>query len=48
MAAYANSIRDGIGTADKAGDATSADLLTEISRQADLDLWFQQAHLQDK
>lgn len=46
--AYANSIRDGIDATDKAGDATTADLLTEISRQADMDLWFQQAHLQDK
>lgn len=45
---YANAIRDGIDTTDKAGDATTADLLTEISRQADMDLWFQQAHLQDK
>ena len=46
-AAYANAIRDGIDTADKAGDATTADLLTEISRQADMNLWFQEAHLQD-
>jgi starvation-inducible DNA-binding protein len=46
--AYANSIREGIDTTDEAGDATTADLLTEISRQADMDLWFQQAHLQDK
>lgn len=46
--AYANSIREGIDAADEAGDATTADLLTEISRQADMDLWFQQAHLQDR
>ena len=46
-AAYANSIRDAIDASDEAGDATTADLLTEISRQADMDLWFQQAHLQD-
>lgn len=44
--AYANSTREGIDTADEAGDASTADLLTEISRQADMDLWFQQAHLQ--
>jgi len=47
-AAYANNIRDAIDTADQAGDATTADLLTEISRQADMNLWFQEAHLQDK
>jgi starvation-inducible DNA-binding protein len=47
-AAYANSIRDAIDTADQAGDATTADLFTEISRQADMNLWFQEAHLQDK
>jgi starvation-inducible DNA-binding protein len=47
-AAYANSTRDAIETADKAGDATTADLFTEISRQADMNLWFQEAHLQGK
>lgn len=47
-AAYANSTRDAIDTADKAGDATTADLFTEISRQADMNLWFQEAHLQGK
>lgn len=46
--AYANAIRAAIDTADEAGDATTADLFTEISRQADMDLWFQQAHLQDR
>jgi starvation-inducible DNA-binding protein len=45
---YANAIREAIDAADEAGDATTADLLTEISRQADMDLWFQQAHLQDR
>jgi starvation-inducible DNA-binding protein len=45
---YANAIREAIDTADEAGDASTADLLTEISRQADMDLWFQQAHLQDR
>ena len=47
-ATYANAIREAIDEADKAGDATTADLLTEISRQADMDLWFQEAHLQDR
>ena len=45
---YANAVREAIDTADEAGDATTADLFTEISRQADMDLWFQQAHLQDR
>ena len=43
---HANNTRAGIDTADKAGDADTADLLTEISRQLDKDLWFLQAHLQ--
>jgi starvation-inducible DNA-binding protein len=45
-ATYANAIREDIDAADQAGDATTADLLTEISRQADMNLWFQEAHLQ--
>ena len=47
-AVYATAIREAIDEADKAGDATTADLFTEISRQADMDLWFQEAHLQDR
>jgi starvation-inducible DNA-binding protein len=47
-ATYANAIREDIDAADQAGDATTADLLTEISRQADMNLWFQEAHLQDQ
>ena len=45
---YANSVREGIDVADQAGDADTADLLTEISRQADMNLWFQEAHIQGK
>lgn len=45
--AYANSTREMIEAAEEGGDATTADLFTQISRQADMDLWFQQAHLQD-
>ena len=44
---HANNTRAGIDEADKAGDLDTADLLTEISRQLDKDLWFLQAHLQD-
>jgi starvation-inducible DNA-binding protein len=43
---HANNTRRGIDIADQAGDADTADLLTEISRQVDKDLWFLQAHLQ--
>ena len=44
---HANNTRAAIDEADKAGDLDTADLLTEISRQLDKDLWFLQAHLQD-
>lgn len=43
---HASNLRAAIDTADKAGDADTADLFTEISRQVDKDLWFLQAHLQ--
>ncbi|HWK79318.1 MAG TPA: DNA starvation/stationary phase protection protein Dps [Thermomicrobiales bacterium] len=46
-AAYAASTRAAIDTSDEAGDADTADLFTEISRQVDMDLWFLEAHLQD-
>jgi starvation-inducible DNA-binding protein len=44
---HANNTRAAIDTADQAGDMDTADLLTEISRQLDKDLWFLQAHVQD-
>jgi starvation-inducible DNA-binding protein len=47
-AAYANSTRDAIDTADEAGDATTADLFTEISGGADKWLWMVEAHLQGR
>jgi starvation-inducible DNA-binding protein len=46
-ATHANNTRKGIDQADQAGDMDTADLLTEISRELDKDLWFLQAHLQD-
>ncbi len=46
-ALHANNTRSGIDQADKADDMDTADLLTEISRELDKDLWFLQAHLQD-
>lgn len=44
---YAATTRAGIDTAADAGDQTTADLLTEVSRQVDKYLWFLEAHLQD-
>jgi starvation-inducible DNA-binding protein len=43
---YAASVRAAIAQSDALGDADTADLYTEISRQIDKDLWFLEAHLQ--
>ncbi len=45
---HANSMRSAIDEADEAGDKDTADLFTEISRELDKDLWFLQAHLQER
>ena len=45
-AAYAASTRAAIGKSDDAGDPTTADLFTQISREIDKQLWFIEAHLQ--
>jgi len=45
FATLAASTRAGIDTASEAGDADSADLLTEVSRSLDKSLWFLEAHL---
>lgn len=39
-------IRAAIDSAEELGDADTADLFTEISRQLDKDMWFLEAHLQ--
>ncbi len=46
-AAFANSVRQNIDDTDEAGDAGTADLLTEISRGVDKQLWFLEAHTQE-
>jgi starvation-inducible DNA-binding protein len=46
LAAYAASTREAIDQTDEWGDASTADLFTEISREVDKDLWFAEAHLQ--
>lgn len=45
LALVANLIRGDIDRATELGDADTADLLTEVSRQLDKDLWFIEAHL---
>ncbi|QPC82165.1 DNA starvation/stationary phase protection protein Dps [Phototrophicus methaneseepsis] len=46
MADYAKSTREAIDTADEAGDISTSDLFTEISRAVDKHLWFLEAHIQ--
>jgi len=48
LAAVANASREAIDKADKLGDKATSDLFTEVVRGADKDLWFLEAHLQDK
>jgi len=46
MAIFAAQLRADIDRAEALGDRASGDLLTEVVRQADKDLWFLEAHLQ--
>lgn len=48
VAAYGRAVRAAIDEADGLGDADTADLFTGISRAADKDLWFLEAHLEGK
>ncbi len=45
LAAFGKGIRAGIDQATSAGDADTADLFTEVSRETDKYLWFVEAHL---
>ena len=45
FAAFAKAARKDIDTADEAGDAVTADVLTGVVRGIDKDLWFLDAHL---
>ncbi len=46
MADFGKNIRKGINDTDKLGDADTADLFTEVSREIDKLLWFVEAHIQ--
>ena len=46
-AVYANAVRENIDQTDEAGDPGTADLLTEVSRGIDKQLWFLEAHVQE-
>jgi starvation-inducible DNA-binding protein len=46
LASFGKVIRTAIDSAGEAGDQDTADLFTEVSRQADKDLWMIEAHLQ--
>lgn len=46
-ASTANVVRSGIDQAAEAGDASTADILTEVSRGLDKALWFLEAHMQE-
>jgi starvation-inducible DNA-binding protein len=45
-AKYANAVRESIDESDSLGDKDTADLFTGVSRTADKNLWFLEAHLQ--
>lgn len=47
LADFGKKVRANIDKTDKIGDADSADLYTEVSRNIDKLLWFVEAHIQD-
>ena len=48
LSVYGKSVRGGIDSTTELGDADTADLFTQLSREIDKYLWFLEAHLQDK
>ena len=47
-ATVANAVRESIDEADEAGDPDTADIFTEVSRGIDKQLWFLEAHTQER
>ena len=47
LADFGKRVRTDIDTAGELGDQDTADLLTEVSRETDKNLWFVEAHIQD-
>jgi starvation-inducible DNA-binding protein len=45
LATFAKHVRKGIDDADEMGDMVTSDLLTQIGREVDKNLWFVEAHL---
>ena len=48
LSVYGKSVRVAIEATAELGDADTADLFTQLSREIDKYLWFLEAHLQDK
>nr|MDQ3374339.1 DNA starvation/stationary phase protection protein Dps [Acidobacteriota bacterium] len=46
MSDFGKKVRQGIDETDELGDADTADLYTQISRELDKLLWFVEAHIQ--
>ena len=45
VAHHANALREAVQESDDLGDAITADLFTQLTRELDKDLWFLEAHL---
>lgn len=46
LGAFGKAVREAIDQAEAIGDADTADLFTQVSRETDKQLWFLEAHLQ--
>ena len=45
VAHHANALREGVQESDDLGDPITTDLLTQLTRELDKDLWFLEAHI---